>query len=244
MLKRAAQILLDTVYPPQCLLCRDLVLDEGGLCGKCWRDTPFIFQTICDLCGAPLPGEARDWAAYCDDCLHSGGRAWVQGRAAMLYSGNAPRLVMALKHGDRMALAWHFGHWMRRAAGRMLGPECLLVPVPLHWSRMVKRRYNQSALLAQAIGKQANLPVALDALLRSRATPALDGAGRRARAETLSGAICPHPRHGAKLMGREVVLIDDVMTSGATLTQAALAARAAGAKRVCVLVLARVAKEP
>jgi len=218
------------------------VEETGALCAACWRDTPFIHGLVCDRCGVPLPGGAEDEHALCDDCLRIE-RPWHRGRAALLYRGRARRMVLALKHGDRTELAGPAAGWMAAAARSIVQPDMLVVPVPVHWTRLVMRRYNQAALLARELARTAGLQYRPDALIRRRATPSLDGAGRAARFATLSGAISPHPRNGAELKGRGVLIVDDVMTSGATLAAAATACRQAQAARICTVTLARVAKD-
>ncbi|MGG7645313.1 double zinc ribbon domain-containing protein [Rhodovulum sp. YNF3179] len=239
------QSALRLLYPPQCLGCAAPVETEFGLCGTCWRDMAFLSGAGCDMCGQPLAAAAgpdEDPASlHCDDCL-AAPRPWARGRAALRYEGTARRLVLGLKHGDRTDLARPAGAWMARAAAPLLSPDTLIVPVPLHWRRLFARRYNQAALLAVALGRETGCAVCPDLLVRSRPTPMLDGLGRDARHAALSGCLRPHPRHGAQAEGRPVLLVDDVMTSGATLAAAAEAVLAAGGARVDVAVLARVAK--
>lgn len=229
-------------YPPQCLSCDALTESDFALCGDCWVDTPFVGGPSCELCGLPLPGEEDGLAALCDDCL-AVDRPWKAGRAALLYRDNARRLVLALKHGDRTELARPAGNWMAGAAAPLLVAETLIVPVPLHWTRLFRRRYNQSALLAQALGRATGLPACPDALWRRRRTPSLGGRSREERAELLEEAIVPHPRRSARVRDRPVLLVDDVMTSGATLTAATEALLRAGAREVRVVTLARAGKE-
>lgn len=170
-------------------------------------------------------------------------RPWEGGSAAMLYRGKARQLVLALKHGDRLDLVAPATRWMMRAAKDDLRPGQVLVPVPAHWWRTVRRRYNQAALLAQGLGRLTGQPVAVEALQRQRVTEVQDGKSVEARFANLSGAIRPHPKHGRRLKGADVMLVDDVMTSGATLAAAAEAAHAAGAASVRITTLARVAKD-
>lgn len=236
------QAALHLLYPPQCLLCDTLVTTDFGLCGPCWRDTPFIAGLVCDLCGTPLPGDDPGHPVQCDDCLQLD-RPWAHGRSAMLYRDNGRKLVLALKHGDRLDLAAPAAGWMLRAVRPILTPGMLVVPVPLHWTRLVQRRYNQSALLAVELAKRAGLDHCPDALIRGRNTHTQDGRTREGRFDNMTGAIQPHPSRGARLRGRDVLVIDDVMTSGATLSEAALACLGAGASGVSVAVLARVAKD-
>lgn len=236
------QTAVSLIYPARCLTCGELAAAGGGICGACWRETPFIAGTVCDSCGVPLPGEADHFRSDCDDCLASP-RPWDAGRAALVYAGNARRLVLALKHGDRSDIVRPAAGWMARAGAPLLAGDPLLAPVPLHWTRLIRRRFNQSALLAQALGRQAGLEVCPDLLIRRRRTPVLDGKSREARFRTMAGALGVHPRRAARIKGRAVLLLDDVMTSGATLAAAALACRRAGAAELRVLVLARVTKD-
>lgn len=234
--------LLRLIYPHQCALCDTLVEEDGALCGVCWRDVPFILGLTCDLCGAPLPGEGDGHVIHCDDCM-SIARPWVQGRAALVYNGQARKLVLALKHGDRLDLKSPATRWLHRAAQPLLRPSQVIVPVPAHWWRTFRRRYNQAALLAQGLGKATGQPVAVEALVRHRVTEVQDGKSVEARFANVGGAIRPHPRHGKVLKGADVLLVDDVMTSGATLAAAAEAAISAGATCVRVATLARVVKD-
>ena len=229
---------LRLVYPPRCLTCGGLVESDHGLCGPCWRDTPFLGGLCCDLCGVPLPGQS-DVAEHCDACRVQE-RPWAQGRAALLYKGNGRKLVLMLKHADRTDIAGPAARWMARGL-QGLDAGTLVVPVPLHLRRHLRRRYNQSALLGAALARELGLRHCPDALRRNRATPSLDGKGAEERFATLDGAISVTGRED--LAGRNVLLVDDVMTSGATLSAASLACKQAGAAQVMVSVLARVAKD-
>ncbi|OWU86010.1 competence protein ComF [Oceanicola sp. 22II-s10i] len=235
------QTVLRVVYPPRCLTCGEMVESDFGLCGPCWRDTPFIDGFRCDLCGLPLPGGRTGEVAQCDDCMIRT-RPWRQGRAAMLYDGNARRLVLALKHGDRQDLARPCGHWMAQALHDVDTSDLLVAPVPLSRRRLIRRRYNQSALLARALAAELGAEVCPDLLIRTRHTPVLDGLGAEARFTTLDGAIAVHPRREGIARGKRVLIVDDVMTAGATLTACTMAALGASAQDVTVALLARVAK--
>lgn len=232
---------LDTLYPARCLGCGDVVDSDYGLCGPCWRDTAFIGGTICDCCGTPLPGDASDQGQTlrCDQCMKHP-PPWTQGRAALIYGDTGRKLVLALKHGDRQEIARPAGLWMANAVGSLVPPEALIIPVPLHWQRMVKRRYNQSALLAKALAVRLQMSWAPDVLQRVRPTPSLDGLDRQQRAAALADAIRVHPRRRHRIAVRPVLLVDDVMTSGATLAACTEACKDAGAASVRVVTLARV----
>ncbi len=162
----------------------------------------------------------------------------------MLYRDNGRRLVLALKHGDRHDIGGIAGVWMSRAARPLIGPETLVAPVPLHWTRLLRRRFNQAALLSAAVAREAGLAQCPDLLIRPRRTRPLDGFGRDARHSMLDEAITVHPRRVHLLRGRAVLLVDDVMTSGATLSAATQACHAGGAADVRIVTLARVAKDP
>lgn len=231
------------IYPPRCLGCGDFVESDFGLCGPCWRDTPFIGGTVCDACGAPLIGDSDCTVAYCDDCMITE-RPWRQGRSALLYEGNARRMVLQLKHGDRHDVVKPAQSWMANVGRPLMQPNMLVAPIPLHWMRFVRRRYNQSALLAQGLAKLLGLNYCPDLLLRPNPTAPLDGCGREERFERLKHAIKVNPRHQDKLIGRPVLLVDDVMTSGATFSSATHACLRSQASDVYVIALARVANRP
>lgn len=238
------QTVLRLLYPPQCLACSEPVEEAHALCAKCWRDTPFIVGLVCNQCGVPLPGndDGTGPAPVCDDCLTIA-RPWGRGRAVMLYRDKGRRLVLGLKHGDRLDLARPAGRWLARAAAPLIADDTLIAPVPLHWTRLVWRRFNQSAVLAAAFASEVKRPCCPDLLIRRHRTPSQDGRDRDGRFRNLDGALAMHPGRAHLAMGRRVLLVDDVMTSGATLAAAAEACLAAGASGIDVVALARVAKE-
>ncbi|WP_225027929.1 double zinc ribbon domain-containing protein [Xinfangfangia pollutisoli] len=235
------QALIRAIYPPQCVSCDALTASEFGLCPACWRETPFITGLCCSKCGLPLPGDPAEAGVLCDDCLRIA-RPWAAGRAAMLYDGNARKMVLALKHGDRMELARPGGQWLLRAAQPLLRPGLLVVPVPLHRWRLWRRRYNQAALLSGALARLAGLEHCPDALIRARNTGSQEGRLRDDRFANVQQAFRAHPGRRARIAGRDLLLVDDVMTSGATFAAATEALHAAGARAVFVLALTRVAK--
>ncbi|EIE50099.1 ComF family protein [Salipiger aestuarii] len=242
MFMPALQTVLKMVYPSRCLICGGLVETDFGLCGTCWRDTPFIAGLTCDCCGIPLIGDSDD-AEFCDDCLVTP-PPWMQGRAGLVYRDNGRKLVLMLKHGDRHDIALPAASWMARQARPMLRDNMIAVPVPLHLRRHFKRRYNQSALLSRALAQELGIDHVPDALERLRHTASLDGKSREARYHALADALRVRPRCRHLIEGRPVLIVDDVLTSGATLSAATEACLAAGASEVCISVLARVAKEP
>lgn len=243
MTRSIIQTALQLIYPPRCLTCSAMVDSDFGLCGPCWRDTQFIGGAICDGCGTPLMGDKGLGTLHCDDCIRIA-RPWQHGRAALLYKDNGRRIVLGLKHGDRQDVVGPASLWMAAVARDIVKPNMLVVPAPLHWSRLLKRRYNQSGLLAQAVAKHLDLAWCPDVLQRMKRTRSLDGMTRDQRFEHLQGVIRVHPNRRRRIVGRPVLLIDDVMTSGATLAATTDACHLGGADHVCVLTLARAAKDP
>lgn len=236
------QALTHVLYPPQCLCCGARVQSDFALCADCWRETPFISGTVCNQCGVPLPGDDPEEIALCDTCLTEE-RPWSAARAALSYRDRGRDLVLKLKHADRTDLARPAGDWMHRAARPLLKPDMLVVPIPLHWMRMVTRRYNQAALLSARVARLAGLEHCPDLLQRRRFTGSQGGLTKVGRHANLRDALTLHPRRATRVEGRHVLLVDDVMTSGATMTTAAEACLAGGAIGISVLVMARVAKE-
>lgn len=236
------QSVIRAIYPAQCVACDNMTEIEFGLCSTCWRETQFITGTICDSCGAPLPGDGEGEVLHCDDCMTIA-RPWDRGRAVLVYEGIGRRLVLGLKHGDRTDLARPAALWMARLAEPMIKENTVIVPVPLHWTRLLRRKYNQAAIIAQNMGGILHRPVVADGLQRPRRTKMLEGHSRDQRFAALDGAVVFHAKRQADLAGKSVLLVDDVMTTGATLAACAEAARAAGAENVCIVTLARVVKD-
>lgn len=236
------QAALHVLYPPQCISCGELVTSDFGLCGECWRQTPFIAGLVCDRCGVPLPGDDTQEIAACDDCMAIA-RPWGQGRAALLYRDNGRSLVLALKHGDRMDLARPASGWLLQAARPMIRPGMLVVPVPLHWFRLFRRKYNQAALLSKGLAALAGLDHCPDALVRRRTTGTQEGRTRDGRFANMADAFRVPQARAALVEDRDILLVDDVMTSGATLAAATEALFQTGARSVDVVALARVAKD-
>jgi ComF family protein len=231
---------LDFVFPPRCPLCGEGLSVQTGLCANCWSDLVIPGEPACALCQRPF-ADSVSQGSICAPCLVSPPRH--DGIAAgTLYNDAVRRLVLAFKHGRRIALAPMMARLM---AARLpaLDPDWLLAPVPLHRWRLWRRGFNQSALLAREVGKLRGMAMAPDVLLRRKATPSLGGLGRKARARALSGAIAINPRHAAALKGRKIVLVDDVLTSGATSEACVSALKRAGAAAVVVCCFARVLDE-
>lgn len=234
-LRRLGRTVVDGVLPPRCLNCGTTVGEPQSLCGTCWAAITFFAPPCCAVCGLPFAHPMGE-GAICGDCARRH-PSWDIARAVLRYDRHSRRLVLMLKHGDQTHLAAAFGRWMHRAGGEVLAGADLLMPVPLHWTRLVSRRFNQSALLAQAIRGAGGPPIAADWLVRQRRTPSQGTLGPLARARNVRGAFAL--RRGRSVIGKRVVLIDDVLTTGATAEECARVLRRAGAAHVGVLVLAR-----
>jgi ComF family protein len=231
---------LDFVFPPRCPLCGEGLSAQTGLCAACWGELVFPGEPSCSACQRPFAAGIRD-GAICAPCLADPPRH--DGIAAgTLYTDASRRLVLAFKRGGRIALAPMLA---RLIAARLafVGEDWLVVPVPLHRWRLWRRGFNQAALLGQEIARLRGARVAVDALVRRKATPLLGGLGAKARERALAGAIAVNPRQSQQLRGAKVVLVDDVLTSGATSQACVSALRRAGAEKVVIACFARVLDE-
>jgi ComF family protein len=234
-LRRLGSSLLDLLLPPRCLRCGITVGEAGTLCAGCWREITFLGAPCCAGCGLPFEFEPGV-AALCGACAQTP-PPFARARAAMRYDEASRRLILGFKHGDRLHLAPAFGGWMRRAGAELLADADILVPVPLHWTRLFARRYNQAAVLAHAIHAAGGPPVGADWLVRRRRTPSQGKRNANARERNVKGAFAIKP--GRAVKGRRIVVVDDVFTTGATAGECARVLRRAGAARVDVLTLAR-----
>ena len=234
-LRRIGLGVVNVVLPPRCLACGETVEQPDALCGRCWGGITFFSAPWCANCGLPFP-HAMGEDAVCGDCARDR-RAWDRARAVLRYDKNSRSLILGLKHADHTHVAGAFGRWMHRAGGEVLAGADLLVPVPLHWTRLVQRRYNQAALLAHAIHAAGGPPVAADWLVRRRRTPPQGHLGPAARQRNIRGAFAL--RKSRSVSRRRVVIVDDVMTTGATVDECARVLKAAGAEFVGALTLAR-----
>ena len=237
---RIGRGIVDLAFPPSCLACRKAIADDGALCSACWSRTRFIEHPFCERLGTPFPVDLGSPGllspeAIADPPVYGRARA-----AARFEDGPTRRLVHRLKYGDRLELARTMGRWMARAGSDILVDADVLVPIPLHRTRLALRRFNQSAALAWAISEGCGVPVDVSALARVKRTPAQVGLSRTQRALNMQGAFKVDGERRLSVDGRAVILVDDVLTSGATLNAAARALLRAGARRVDALVFARV----
>ncbi len=226
---------LDSLLPPSCLACDTPVEKEGQFCLGCFKAANFLTAPFCQTCGVPMPYATGE---ECEGCAtHK--PAFTQARAALRYDETAKKLILPLKYADHTEAVKGMAELMRRPGEALLQAANLLVPVPLHPTRLRARRFNQAALLAIALARLTGRPVGVDALQRTKPTQPLEGLGAARRREEVDGAFVLSPDAG--VAGKRVLLVDDVMTSGATANACAKALLAGGATRVDVLTAARVA---
>ena len=228
---------LDIALPTLCVACREPVAGEG-VCPDCWSKLAFIERPYCPRLGIPFVYDPGPDMLSMEAIANP--PAYRRARAAVRYDEVAKVLVHALKYQDRTDLAPTMGRWMARAGRDLLEEADVLIPVPLHWRRGWSRRYNQSGALARIIAHHAGVPVAADALRRVRPTQQQVGLSRTDRARNVQGAFKVASDRTAHVQGRRVILIDDVLTSGATVDACARALLRARAAQVDVLVFARV----
>lgn len=236
--RAASRGLLDLLMPPTCMGCKAPVATPLGFCADCWSALPAIAGARCVQCSVPLP---LKWQAesHCFGCLKDP-PAFDRTAAPFLYAGPARQAVLAFKNG-REAYAAPLAEAMLRAAPGFVMPGSLIVAVPLHRWRLSARSYNQALLLARTIARATDVQLAPTLVRRVKPTPRTKGLSRAQRLRNVQGAFRLAPDARAKLAGRHVILVDDVMTSGATANSAAGLLKRNGAAHVDVLVFARVA---
>jgi len=230
--------LVDFAYPPRCLLCGCAIAEQSGLCAACWSELEFPREPSCASCGRPLPSDGEHGGRLeCGVCLATPPRH--DGIiAATRYNDAARKLVLDFKHGRKIALARFLGRLM--ASQLPEDRDTLLVPVPLHRGRLWRRGFNQSALLARELARLGKGQLIVDGLERFKATPSLSGLGKRERKKALSGTIRVRRSKRNIVRGRSIIVVDDVLTSGATSDACVAALRKAKAKQVRIACFARV----
>jgi ComF family protein len=229
---------LDLAYPPQCVACTAITSQPATLCAHCWRQMPFIARPYCERLGSPfavdLGGPLLSPAAIADPPVFD------RARAVALHDGAARDLVHKLKYGDRQELAIAMGRLMATSADEVFANADVLVPVPLHWTRLWQRRFNQAAALAKVISRETGLSMEPALLRRRKRTLRQVGLTRPQRQQNLQGAFVVPESARATLMGKRVVLIDDVMTTGSTANASARALLKGGAAAVDFVTFSRV----
>lgn len=230
---------LDLLMPPRCLKCGDVVADAGALCAGCFEKITFITMPLCNTCGVPFSDIylGHTDLSICGACAKSP-PAFDRARAVMVYDDDSRSLITGFKYADRTDLAPALGRWMMRAGGELLEDADVILPVPLHRWRMLTRTYNQSAYLTRRIAHLSGLPAEYGVLRRTKPTPSQGGLSASARRLNVAAAFSV--TNPALVAGKKVVLVDDVLTTGATLNSCAKTLKQSGAASVDALVVARV----
>ncbi|MBS0274677.1 MAG: ComF family protein [Proteobacteria bacterium] len=238
---RAARAALDLLFPPLCMMCRKQVGEPGSLCADCWQNISFLDGPACSSCGLPFEFDAGE-DTRCATCL-ADAPAFDRARSVMRYDEFSKGPILALKRADRHDVVPAFARWLERAGRDLISDADVIVPVPLHPLRLWMRRFNQSALLARALARRTQKLYEPLALLRTRSTPSQgEMPSAKARRKNVRGAFRVSANREPVVKGRNVLLVDDVLTTGATVDACARALKRAGAAKVAVLTLARVCR--
>ena len=230
--------LVDILVPPLCLACHTPMAGHDTLCPECWRQIDFIRPPLCHRLGLPLAYDAG--AGTLSALAIAEPPVYGRARAVARYDGVMRHLIHDLKFRDRTDALNLFGRWLTEAGRELIEDADVLVPVPLHRLKLVRRRFNQAAMLAREVSRLTHRPTAPLALVRIRATASQLGLTRDQRLSNVKGAFAVPARHAAEIAGRRVLLVDDVVTTGSTVSAATAALLAAGARSVDVLALAMV----
>ena len=239
--RRTGRQALDFLFPPVCIACPAWVSEPGNLCAKCWGNISFLDGPMCAACGLPFevdPGTE----ILCAPC-HAEPPQFDKARAIMRYDEHSRVPILALKHGDRLDLVPGYARWLTRTGKDLMAAADLIVPVPLHPFRLWRRKYNQAAELARTLSRDSGKPVDPLVLVRKRPTPSQGGMpSAKARRQNMRGAFAVAGDRKGLVKGRAILLVDDVLTTGATVNACARALKKAGAAKVFVLALARVVR--
>ena len=239
--RRTGRAALDLLFPPLCMMCRKQVGEPGALCPDCWKNASFIDGPSCSSCGLPFELDAGA-DTRCATCL-ANPPAFDRACSVMRYDEFSKGPILALKRADRHDVVPAFARWLERAGRDLISDADVIVPVPLHPLRLWMRRFNQSALLARALARRTHKPYEPLALLRTRSTPSQgEMPSAKARRKNVRGAFRVTADRATAVKGRNVLLVDDVLTTGATVDACARALKRAGAAKVAVLTLARVGR--
>ena len=237
---RVGQALLNAVLPARCMACGITVDGNGALCPRCWLGIRFLAEPVCARCGFPFEYAVPE-RTLCAACARRP-PAFDRARAVFAYDDASRGLVLAFKHADRIHDGPAFGRWLARAGAALVADADLIVPVPLHRWRLFHRRYNQAGLLAQALGREAGKTVRVDLLIRHRRTRTQGRLSRSARLGNIQGAFKLRDGGREAIGGARILLIDDVLTTGATAEECTRVLKRAGAGAVDILTLARVVR--
>lgn len=234
---------LDILMPPVSLDGGERPL-ASGLSDQAWSRIRFLEDPVCDGCGLAFEHQpGRLGLDRCPACLAQP-HVFQRARAACVYDEGSRDLILAFKHADRLEHAPLFTRWLSRAAAPLIEEADAIVPVPLHWTRLLRRRANQAAEIARPLARLGGRAYLADALIRARATPTQGGKSARGRRLNVKGVFAVPTKRALQIRGRRILLVDDVLTTGATADACARVLLDAGARAVDVAVIARVRSRP
>lgn len=236
-IKPVANRLLDIIYPPRCIMCMGNVHENGNICATCWGDVNFISDPQCELCGFPFDFDTQI-ELICAGCMKEKPR-FAKARAVFLYDDASRKMITSFKYNDRTENRTAYARWMARVGADMLKDADILVPVPIHFGKLFLRKYNQAGILAQELVKISGGRCILNALIRKRYTKTQAGFNRNLRFKNIKGAFAVNQKHLSKLQNKKILLIDDVITTGATAEECTKILLKAGVAKVEVLTLAK-----
>lgn len=231
---------IDFVFPPQCPYCNQIIHRSQIMCDDCFKQIHFITGSKCHRCGRPLPLTDSEEKLLCPNCLAKR-KIYDLSRSAFVYDSFSRNAILKLKHADRTDLRHFFVQYMIRAGADLFEKTDLIIPVPLHWKRRLTRKYNQSSVLAELLAKKIKKPYSTTVLTRQRFTHSQASKNNQKRKENVKNAFCINPNYDIK--GLSVLLIDDVLTTGATAEACAKILKQNGAKAVYVLTIAQVIQD-
>lgn len=232
---------IDTILPPRCVVSGEIVDYQGMVAPKVWGSLDFIANPLCRCCGMPFDFESEIAAdeIHCASCIREKPE-FSTARAVLIYNDASRSALLSFKHGDQTHMVPAFVPWLKKAGAEMLEDADYILPVPLHTTRLITRRYNQAALIASALAKEVGIKYLPDGLKRVRATPSQGHKRAKDRFENVKRAFAVGKRHAARLDGKKIILVDDVFTTGATVRECTKILLKAGAREVHVLTIARV----
>ena len=239
LLSHFFRFILNIFLPPRCALCKKLIQDNHALCPDCFKEIHFIEEPVCPICGTPLEYENKE-NNICPTCLNKK-RLYTHARSAFVYDTFSRNLILPFKHADKTELTPFLENLLWRAGKDLISNCDVIVPVPLHWKRFLRRRYNQAGLLACRLAKRAKKGYAPTALIRTQDTKSQGHLSPAARQKNVRSAFKASVK--INLSGKRVLLIDDVRTTEATITACTKELLKAGAAQVDVLTLAMVIKK-
>jgi ComF family protein len=240
--------IVSVILPPRCALTGEIVDRPGMISATAWASLTFIAPPCCHSCGAPFDVDHDavdiDDIAYmqCGACL-AHPPAFDQARSAIVYDEGSRDLLLTFKHGDQTHLTATFTPWLQTILSQQQWNADMIIPVPLHWTRLFKRRYNQSALLAKSLSDMTNIPVMMSILKRKRATQSQGHLSAKEREDNVKGAFFIPDQYNDIIKDKKIILIDDVFTTGATINECAKTLKKQGASDVLVLTIARAVRD-